>query len=144
MDNILILPYVIIVVTLVAHFTEEVKVFHLFSVLGDQRSFSPGSSSWEVCNGFVISVLSLLLLPAFVPGFRQSSASPAGSLPHTASPAALLPSVHIWFTLLRPGPWHVFYPVVCIFLHGTIYHIFSLAQLVIYSSIQFTSSHSGD
>lgn len=44
MDSILILPYVIIVVTLVTHFTGEAKVFHLFSVLADQCSSSPGSS----------------------------------------------------------------------------------------------------
>lgn len=48
----------------------------------------------------LLSVSFVLLLPAFVPGFRQSSASPAVSLPHTASAAPLLPSAHIWFPLL--------------------------------------------
>lgn len=48
----------------------------------------------------LLSVSLLFLLPAFVPGFRQSSASPAVSLPHTASAAPLLPSAHIWFPLL--------------------------------------------
>lgn len=44
MDSILILPYVIIAVILVTHFTGEVEVFHLFSVLADQCSSSAGSS----------------------------------------------------------------------------------------------------
>lgn len=93
----------------------------------------------------LLSVSSLLLLPAFVSGRAlEVPASPAVSLPCTAPPVALLPYLHIWFTLLRPGPWHVFYPGVCTFLHGTIYCIFFLSQFIIYSSMQFTSSHSGD
>lgn len=44
MDNISILLYGIIVETSVTHFTEEVKVFHLFNVLADQCFSSPGSS----------------------------------------------------------------------------------------------------
>jgi len=42
-------------------------------------------------------------------------ASPAVSRPHAAPPAALLPDLHIRFTLWRPGPWHVSYPGLCTF-----------------------------
>lgn len=72
-----------------------------------------------VCNGFVMSVLSLPLLPVFVPGFRQSSASPSSlpaphCIPSCSAPLCphLVHSVETR-TLACGFPWGLYFSPWC-------------------------------